>query len=77
MMDAVALSAGVKKLQQANPTLQFCIDEFGSIRVNGIDYGGDEYWGMKHPVKRALQSTASSCHDPVMTFSSKTFTKVD
>ena len=31
--------------------MQFCIDEFGSIRVNGIDYGGDEYWRRKYPGK--------------------------
>ena len=38
MMDAVALSAAVKKLQEANPTLQYNIDEDGMVRVNGIDY---------------------------------------
>ena len=55
MMDAVTLSAAVKKLQEANPTLQYDIDydidECGMICVNRIDYLGDKYWGMKHPVK--------------------------
>ena len=51
MMDAVTLSAAVKKLQEANPTLQYDTDKFGLICVNGIDYRGEEYWEMKHPVK--------------------------
>ena len=43
MMDAVALSAAVKKLQEANPTLQYDTDKFGLIRVNRINYRGEEY----------------------------------
>ena len=49
MMDAVALRKRVKKQQEENPTLQFDIDEFGLVRVNGIEYGAyyDEVQAMK------------------------------
>ena len=51
MMDALELELAVKKLQEANPTLQYDTDEFGLIRVNGIEYRGEEYRDLKYPVK--------------------------
>ena len=51
MMDALELGLAVKKLQEANPTLQYDTDEFGLIRVNGIEYRGEEYRDLKYPVK--------------------------
>ena len=41
----------MKKLQQENLTLQYDTDEFGLIRVNGIEYRGEEYRDLKYPVK--------------------------
>ena len=51
MMNADELSAAVTKLQEANPSLRYDIDEFESIRVNGSDMFGVEYWERKHPTK--------------------------
>ena len=40
-MDVDVIVARVKKLQEANPTLQYDIDEDGMVCVNGINYCGD------------------------------------
>ena len=56
MMDEDEVNAVVGMLQEANPMLRYDIDydninERYLIRVNGIDYLGDEYWEMKYPRK--------------------------
>ena len=57
MMDAFeeSVRAGavthMKKLQETNPTLQFGLDKFGTVCVNGIYYRSEEYWKLKYLVK--------------------------
>ena len=58
MMDAVALRAAVKKLQDANPTLKYDIDKFGTVYVNGIEYG--TYYDGVHAKKSAMSKLRKS-----------------
>ena len=71
MMDEEEMYAVVMMLQAANPTLWYDmdydhIDERWRIRVNGINYLGDEYREMKYPEKSVRPTMVEKLgHDKV------------
>ena len=71
MMDKDEMYAVVMMLQAANPTLWYDmdydhIDERWRIRVNGINYLGDEYREMKYPEKSVRPTMVEKLgHDKV------------